>query len=99
MRLMKIYWTLKSIPEFEGMSRSAIRKIWLRSYWKTYYHWQQWLISSVIIIYSIFVASDYGRATTHIFLMGALGVIIFWLWFQISVAIARPYIKEQIDKS
>ncbi len=95
---MKIYWTLKSIPELEGVSKSTIRKIWIRAYWKTYYHWQQWIMSSTIIIYSIYVTSEHAQTNTFIALIGVLGIIILLMWFQVSIALARPYIKQYINK-
>jgi hypothetical protein len=96
---MKIYWSIKSIPEFEGMSKSAIRKLWIQSHCKPYYHWQQWVISSIIITYSMFMVSEKVPTNATIILLVVLGAIIFLVWSQISIILARPYIKQTINDS
>ncbi len=96
---MKIYWTIRSIPEFKGVSKDEIRKLWTQSYLKTYYHWQQWVITSIIIAFSIYIVSNNVPTNAYIILLGALGIIIILVWSQISIVFARPYIREAINKS
>jgi len=40
---MKIYWSLKSVPELSGMSKKERKVIWRRCYLKTFRNWQTWV--------------------------------------------------------
>lgn len=40
---MKIYWTLKQIPELSGLSSKERGKRWRKAYKKSFRHWETWL--------------------------------------------------------
>jgi hypothetical protein len=42
---MQIYWSLKSIPELNGLERSKRGKVWRACCLRPFRHWQAWVIS------------------------------------------------------
>src|SRR5215475_3779534 len=40
--LMRIYWSLKSVPELSDLPSEERRRVWRAAYWKTARHWQFW---------------------------------------------------------
>ncbi|EHK62416.1 hypothetical protein [Halomonas sp. GFAJ-1] len=40
---MKIYWTLKQIPELSSLSSRERGKRWRKAYKKSFRHWETWL--------------------------------------------------------
>lgn len=40
---MKIYWTLKQIPELSSLSFQERGKRWRKAYKKSFRHWETWL--------------------------------------------------------
>lgn len=40
---MKIYWTLKQIPELSSLSFQERGKRWGKAYKKSFRHWENWL--------------------------------------------------------
>ena len=93
---MKIYWFLKNIPEFEGMNKSEINKIWFPCYMKTFRHWQQWV--ATILILSFIFSPSFSNSMPLIPMVifaGFLGLA----WSQISIFLARPYIREALNEN
>jgi hypothetical protein len=40
---VKIYPTIKSIPELSGLPKDIRRSAWRACFWKAFQHWQVWL--------------------------------------------------------
>ena len=49
---MKIYWSLKSVPELAGMSKKERKVIWRRCYLKTFRNWQTWLAIVACLVFA-----------------------------------------------
>ena len=47
---MKIYWTIKSIPELADLSPSDRTALWRRNYWKGYAHLPPWMGVAILFI-------------------------------------------------
>jgi len=93
---MKIYWFLKNIPEFKGMNKSEINKIWFPCYMKTFRLWQQW-VATIIILLFIFSPSFSNSMPLIPMLIfaGFLGLA----WSQFSIFLARSYIREALNEN
>ena len=62
---MRIYWTLKSIPELDGLESSQRRKIWRACCLRPFRHWPAWvaflspfLLMSVGAIFGIWLDGE-----------------------------------------
>ena len=104
---MKIYWTIRSIPEFQGIDKDKVKQIWMPCYWKTYRHWQQRLMAALSIgsllvfvlwpdkVYLFLTGGGDSINVGIFFLLFAAVLGLIWLvWSQISIKLARPYIVE-----
>ena len=93
---MKIYWFIKNISEFEGMNKLEINKIWFPCYIKTFRHWQQWLATLIIIsfLFNVNLFKSIPLIPVVVF-GGFLGIV----WSQISIYLARPYIRKMLNES
>ncbi len=52
---MKLYWSLKSIPGFQGLPKDQLMKKWRFYYVKSFTHWGQWL-GLFLVASSFFIA-------------------------------------------
>ena len=43
MAVMRIYWTIKSIPELAGLPPDQQRRLWREGYWQAFRHWSMWV--------------------------------------------------------
>lgn len=92
---MKIYWTLKSIPEYRNADKTLIRRTWMPSYWKTFKHWQQWVMTAAVISYLLYFFSIPTNVSWTVEItIGLTLALILAAWSQISIAFARPYLRE-----
>ena len=68
---MKIYWTLKSIPELKHLSFRERGKRWRSAYKSAFRHWQNWAGLAVCGAFGYSGAYFFGSAGTVI--LAALG--------------------------
>jgi hypothetical protein len=40
---MRIYWSLRSIPELAHLGNRELGELWRDARWQTFRHWQTWL--------------------------------------------------------
>jgi len=100
---MKIYWTIKSVPEFSGMSKKQINEIWIPCYWKTYKHWQQWFMMSISIlsivapVYLLATGSLLHVNTLSFILIIVVPALVWFLWGHYSIVLGLPYIRDSVS--
>ena len=99
---MKIYFTLKSIPELSDLSRKERRRLWSRHAYKSFRHWQTWIgfFTYLVIIIIGFIISlqvqpwfFYGYAILGV--AGGFGVLIC---MQFMIPTIRRYLAEERNK-
>lgn len=93
---MRIYWGEASIPELAALPKKEQMRIWLLVCGKPYRHWQTW----AVLLSCLSITGKLQR------IMGPSGlwivsVIIGYgitalLLRQVTMHLARPYIREQI---
>lgn len=93
---MKIYWSYRSIPEMEGLSKEQRKAAWRFAFGKTFWHWP--LYFGLALCGLLPATGSYIFGMPGAAIGGALGGAVFG---QITGVIARPYIaayKELISK-
>ncbi len=88
---MKLYWTLKSIPELQELDKSDRKEAWRFAYKKCFRHWQTYLGLAICGLCaglgsSISDGSIWGSA-----LGGGLGGFIYG---QITTSVSRKYLYQ-----
>lgn len=88
---MKIYWSLKAIPELASLSPQERNLIWKQAYSRTFRHWQTWLalLGGGLLAGIGSIVGSYPGAV----LGGAIGGAIFG---QVAIHQALPYIREMV---
>lgn len=100
---MKIYWTLKSIPELQRFGWRERGRISRRAYLKTFRHWQTWAGLGIIGLCAA-ISSEFpnpfsdGVSTSSLvgFFIYMLGFVIYSL---IVEMMALPYIRQIVSES
>jgi hypothetical protein len=92
--LMKIYWTLKSIPELSGLPSGERGRVWRAAHWKMmrHGHWQYW--AGLVAFYLCLKIGE------HIYdrIGGYIGVAVgSFIFSQVSIHLARPYIRALLS--
>ena len=90
---MRIYWTLKSIPELQSVPKAERGRIWRRGYVKSFRHWQTWvglLLAALCAGVGIAVGGIWGGG-----IGGGFGGFLF---SQIVIPVTRPYLEEELNK-
>lgn len=99
---MKLYWTIKSIPEFHHLSRKDALHTYWRAYLQTFANWRGW--GAVIILLLIVVV---GMKTIIIFFpitsvnrfkdMAELVLVIIasGIYWQMVVANIRHFLRKK----
>jgi hypothetical protein len=91
---MRIYWTLKSIPELTLLSGPERRKVWRSAYRKTLSHSQIWVglfLLSLFVSISAYLGELCGSGVLGAAIGGGIGGFIQG---QVSARLAIPYIRE-----
>jgi hypothetical protein len=107
---MKVYWSLRSIPELADLSRAEQRRLWRECWWMVLDHWQVWLVfalGSLGLLGCMYLCMYLAAFLT---ILGGLGWLLAWLlalivvsglWGgifsftldQVSIPLARPYLR------
>ncbi|MBB3059570.1 hypothetical protein [Microbulbifer rhizosphaerae] len=91
---MKIYWTLKSIPEFSALSIQERGARWRKVYTKCFRHWQTWLglaTCGFCVILGGHIGGVVGMGLLGAALGGGIGGLIF---SQAFIIVARRYYRN-----
>jgi hypothetical protein len=99
--LMKIYWTLKDVPELSGLPSEERMRVWRAAHGKLIRHWQYWagLVGVGLCAgISVHIGGLIG-AGVHIGGLIGVGVGGFvggFIFDQVSKHLARPYIRATL---
>jgi len=89
-----IYWTLKHIPELDGLPSKLRGEAWRRVSRKTYRHWQTWvglLACGACSASGTYLGNQIGSGLVGAMLGGALGGFLFG---QVSIYVGRRYYRD-----
>nr|WP_310616407.1 hypothetical protein [Pantoea cypripedii] len=89
---MRIYWTLKSIPELAKISSQQRGKRWRNAYRSTFRHWET---SAGLVLLGLLAGTG-----SHFF--GAAGAAVIaglggFLYSQIVIYVARKYYRHRLS--
>lgn len=98
---MRLYWTINSIPELRSLPKRERKQVWRRCYNKILRHWQTWVALALCGICSG-AGGALGRLAfvdSYLILVciaagGGIGGFIF---SQVAIHVAIPYIREEIS--
>ncbi len=99
---MKIYWTMKSVPELAALPKQERREVWRWANRQAFKHWQTWV---GLIICSLFagMGSHFGHAvgldSSGYVGAGIGGGIGGFIYSQFSMRIALPYIRQAVARN
>ncbi|MCW5300527.1 hypothetical protein DXT88_20360 [Herbaspirillum lusitanum] len=91
---MRIYWTLRQIPELASLSSTERSASWRRIYPKTFRHWQTWagLINCAGLSgVGSYVGRSVGFSFIGTLVGGGIGGLVF---SQTAFYVARRYYKS-----
>jgi hypothetical protein len=92
--LMRIYWSLKSIPELSGLPSEERRRVWWAAYLKITRHWQFW--ASLVGVF--FLCVQIGDMLIGHRIGGPIGAVVSgFILRQVSMHLARPYIRALLS--
>lgn len=102
---MKIYWTIKSIPELTDLSPRDRKDLWRRNYWKGYTHLPPWIGVALLLILLGLV--QYLTGPGHVLAdisawlkIMLKGVVLFFgliLTFQLLTESIRPHLRQELQ--
>jgi hypothetical protein len=97
---MKLYWSLKSIPELADLPKEKRMEVWRACHPKDIKHWQTWISFGFLGI-CVFLGMAFGKFYIRIIGQTIGGIIALWIWFiifwQIKVSVVRPHIREYLN--
>ena len=111
---MKIYFTLKNIPELHGLDRHTRGRAWRACVSKTFRHWQTWFAfcapAAPVAIYILslcLLPINYEKLfLTHYLAFRLSGLFVgilcgpaFFLFYSVQVEVIRPYLREYLKKN
>lgn len=96
---MKLYWSLKSIPELADLSKEKRDEVW-----KTCYitNWKVRFLPSLIMPVFMFAGILFALSYFHGFILigaiiaGAVSGIGWAIGWEITVNMMRPYVREYL---
>jgi len=77
---MRIYWTLRQIPELATLSRAERGLVWRRAYRKAFRHWQTWAgLAACGVLSGIggYVGGLFGHSYIGAVVGGGVGGFVF----------------------
>ena len=78
---MRIYWTVRQIPELAALPRAERGVVWRRAYARAFRHWQTWagLVScGALAGVGGYVGGLLGHAYVGAGVGGGVGGFVFW---------------------
>ena len=99
---MRIYWSLKSIPELSGLPPLARARAWFCCVHKTYRHWQTWLgfvsfLAASFVLILVLPVLVFRFRLSFAFAIVIMVVILapILTWFgHVQSKMIRPYLRE-----
>jgi biotin transporter BioY len=97
---MKIYWSIKSIPELADLSEQEQTEVWGKFYRKAWHHWQTWIATLVLcacVALGQAIGMRFGGIHWRI-LCAVIGCFIGGMILsQIITSVVRTYIREYLN--
>lgn len=94
---MRIYWSLKSIPELAEVPKKDRKKIWRRCFLKALRNWQT-LVAGAALGLCAALGNILGEILGYPCIGGAIGGAAGGLiCSQVAIKRARPYIREYLE--
>jgi hypothetical protein len=99
---LKIYWSLKSIPELAELPAKERKELWRRCLPKGRRNWRTWVaggcfaafIGGVSTVLARIISGSLAVAILLASLIGGIGSLIS---FQFQVRTVRPYIRKELN--
>lgn len=100
---MKVYWSLKSIPELADLPSGERRRLWRACWGKVVWHWQVLLVFGVLVpamsvagmylVGYLALAIGLGWPLAFLLVSGILGATVGLIGTLVCVPIARRYLR------
>jgi hypothetical protein len=104
---MKIYWTRDSVPELADLPPRERRRLWRECWGKVLWHWPVLLVGFVLLpallggaLYLtgyLALAVGLGWPLALLLASGVFGATYGFILEQVSIPIARPYLRAARD--
>lgn len=94
---MRIYWTMKQIPELATLSSVERNASWRRVYPKTFRHWETWLgliCCAGLTAVGRYIGQIFGAPYVAMLFGAALGGLAS---SQATIYVARRYYKAELS--
>jgi hypothetical protein len=96
---MKLYWSIKSIPEVADMPNEKQKEVWGKFFPKSWRYWQTWV--ALLVLYTcVALGQVIGMRFSSIhwrILCTVIGCFIGGVvWIQIITPAVRTYIREHL---
>ena len=100
---MKVWWSLRSIPELSDLPHAQQRRLWRHCWPKVLDHWQIWLvfltgvlglIACTYLAEFLAVGVGLGWPVALVLVSAAWGSAFSFVLNQVSIPLARPYLRE-----
>ncbi len=103
---MRIYWTMKSVPELAPLSKEQRKSVWHATRWKAFRHWQFWVASAAFIVWFLIIFAfldlilirDGTVVRIGRFFFGGIAVGIGALILNhMAIELKRPYMRRLLQ--
>ena len=98
---MKLYWSLKSIPELADLPNKQRKEIWKSCRLKCLMTWPFWGSTITIIVFWLVILTKLGYFYRDRHLIGLIwgavisAIVVFIMW-QVEIALVKPYIRKYL---
>jgi hypothetical protein len=105
---MKVYWSLGSIPELADLPPKERRRLWRECWGKVLWHWPVLLVGFVLhpalllLVGFVLLPAAAGGGPlllglAVVLVAGVIGPVYGFILEQVSIPIARPYLRAARD--
>jgi hypothetical protein len=95
---MKIYWTIKSIPELSNLPDEERKTIWRRCWAKASRKtWIELCILSVFVGFCMALGIRIWGHWVGIFITTIAGFVLGFIWVQLVIRKTIPYIRAEVN--
>ena len=99
--LMKLYWSLKSIPELADLPKKDRYEIWKACYSMVWRSWKSIILHIILIILFISVLTviynTFDKFIIGLLVAVSIGAICGFIEQQVAIYIIRPHIREYLS--
>ncbi len=98
---MRIYWSLKSIPELSDLPNEERRQIWVATRRGPFRHWQYWaaVLGAFLVLMLLVPLVDVVQSMGSRIVIYSLALYVFVLFIrQVGFYFIRPYMREYLQR-